>query len=45
MVVYNIIAHKLALAIYHLLKERSEYRAELLMAFEALAANLRTTTC
>lgn len=30
MVVYNIIAHKLAQAIYHILKERTEYRAELL---------------
>lgn len=30
MVVYNIIAHKLAQAAYHLLKERSEYHEELL---------------
>jgi transposase len=30
MVVYNIIAHKLAQGIYHVLKERTEYREELL---------------
>lgn len=30
MVVYNIIAHKLAQAVYHVLKERTEYREELL---------------
>lgn len=30
MVVYNIIAHKLAQAIYHMLKERTDYREELL---------------
>lgn len=30
MVVYNIIAHKLAQAAFHMLKEESEYRAELL---------------
>ncbi len=30
MVVYNIIAHKLAQGVYHLLKERAEYREELL---------------
>lgn len=30
MVVYNIIAHKLAQAVYHILKERTEYREELL---------------
>jgi transposase len=30
MVVYNIIAHKLAQGVYHVLKERTEYREELL---------------